>query len=146
MRFRSAVLGGRGCVEPDKTKVCVGLPRSHSQVLTVYRSNGEALLLVPEMLADSASVPNGVVWIDLLRPTHEEDAYVEKYLGIDVPTKDELKDIEPSSRLYMQDGTVYMTASLVYKADSDQPELTAILKRITKENGGVFKTIKNTDW
>jgi hypothetical protein len=29
---------------------------------------------------------------------------------------------------------------------SDQPELTAILKRIAKDNGGVFKTIKDTDW
>lgn len=95
-------------------------------MLTVYRSNGEALLLAPEMLTDSTALPSGIVWIDLLRPTHEEDAFVEKLLGIDVPTKDELKDIEPSSRLYMENGTVYMTASIVYKADSDQPELTDV--------------------
>lgn len=95
-------------------------------MITVYRSNGEALLLAPDMLADCASVPPGFVWIDLLRPTHEEDAFVEKLLGIDVPTKDELKDIEPSSRLYLQDGAVYMTASLVFKADSDQPELSDV--------------------
>ena len=95
-------------------------------MITVYRSNGEAQLLSPEMLADSVSVPAGVVWVDLLSPTHEEDAFVEKLLGIDVPTRDELKDIEPSSRLYTENGTVYMTASIVYKADTDQPELTDV--------------------
>ncbi len=95
-------------------------------MITVYRSNGEALLLTPEMMADAASVPPGVVWVDLLSPTHEEDAFVEKLVGIDVPTRDELKDIEPSSRLYTQDDAVYMTASLVYKADSEQPQLTDV--------------------
>lgn len=95
-------------------------------MITVYRSSGEAVLLSPEMLADSVSVPADVVWVDLLSPTHEEDAFVEKILDIDVPTRDELKDIEPSSRLYTENGTVYMTASVVWKADSDQPELTDI--------------------
>lgn len=95
-------------------------------MITVYRSNGEALLLAPEALADSDSLPGDVVWVDLLSPTHEEDVLVERFLQIDVPTRDELKDIEPSSRLYTENGTVYMTASLVWKAESDQPELTDV--------------------
>jgi magnesium transporter len=101
-------------------------------VITVYRSNGEALLLSPELPADLTLVPAGIVWVDLLSPTHEEDAFVERILGIDVPTRDELKDIEPSSRLYTENGTVYMTASLVWKAESDQPELTDVAFILTE--------------
>lgn len=101
-------------------------------MITVYRSNGEALLLTPDMLAESGSIPADVVWVDLMSPTHEEDSLVEKLLGIDVPTRDELKDIEPSSRLYLENGTVYMTASLVWKADSEQPELTDVAFILTE--------------
>lgn len=67
-----------------------------------------------------------IVWLDLLSPTREEELLVERYLGFEVPTRDDLKDIEPSSRLYSEDGAVFMTASLVLRANSDSPELTDV--------------------
>lgn len=41
-----------------------------------------------------------------------------------MPTRDDLKDIEPSARLYTEDDAVFMTASLVWKAETDAPVLT----------------------
>jgi magnesium transporter len=38
-------------------------------------------------------------------PTAEEDALVEQKVGISVPTRDEMQEIEPSSRLYTENGT-----------------------------------------
>ncbi len=83
------------------------------------------------MLTLSADEPVGtldgdIVWIDMLSPSKAEDAMVETLLGIDVPTREDLKDIEPSSRLYTENDAIFMTASLVWKADSELPELTDV--------------------
>nr|WP_037087736.1 magnesium transporter CorA family protein [Neorhizobium vignae] len=67
-----------------------------------------------------------IVWLDLVEPTPQEDAYVEGLLGIQVPTRDDLKDIEPSSRLYVEKDSVFMTASLVWRADGKDPQLTDV--------------------
>jgi magnesium transporter len=62
----------------------------------------------------------------MIEPSREEELYVEKVLGIEVPTRDDLKDIEPSARLYIENDAVFMTASLVWKADTDAPTLTDV--------------------
>nr|WP_245582472.1 magnesium transporter CorA family protein [Neorhizobium lilium] len=67
-----------------------------------------------------------VVWIDLLEPTSREDSYVEGLLGVPIPTREDMKDIEPSSRLYIEGGSVFMTASLVAGADGPNPGLTDV--------------------
>ncbi|MFN7163623.1 MAG: magnesium transporter CorA family protein [Hyphomonas sp.] len=59
------------------------------------------------------------VWIDLLRPTKDEEAAVERVLGIDVPTREETSEIELSSRLYTEDGTHFMTAMMLSHTDGD---------------------------
>ena len=55
------------------------------------------------------------IWIDLLNPTPEEEAQVEKALKIDVPTREEQQEIEVSSRLYQEDGAHFMTATLLFQ-------------------------------
>ncbi len=67
-----------------------------------------------------------VLWIDLIEPTPEEERVLEAQLGIDLPTREEMKDIEPSSRLYVENGVAYMTASLIWKADVNDPEITPV--------------------
>jgi magnesium transporter len=64
-----------------------------------------------------------LVWIDLLEPTAEEDAEVEKLLGIAIPTREDMQAIEVSARLYEENGTTYMTATLPALMDSDEPSL-----------------------
>lgn len=93
-------------------------------MITACRSNGETFEIKPgDALAE---LGQDIVWIDMLNPVPEEDHLVERLLGIDIPTREELKDIEPSSRLYMDGNAAVMTASLVWKADSGLPELTDV--------------------
>ena len=68
----------------------------------------------------------GVVWIDLFEPTNEEEAILEQTLGIDIPTREEMDEIEISSRLYVEDGAVFMTATLPANMDSDEPILAPV--------------------
>jgi Mg2+ and Co2+ transporter CorA len=51
--------------------------------------------------------------IDLLEPTVEEELKVERDLGIDVPTREEMREIETSNRLYEEGDALYMTATVV---------------------------------
>lgn len=52
------------------------------------------------------------MWIDLLTPTREEETDLEKLLGIQLPTREDMEEIEISSRLYEEDGGVFMTVQL----------------------------------
>lgn len=76
--------------------------------------------------ADLAALPESAVWIDLMKPTPEEDRAVERLAGIDVPTRDEMQEIEISSRLYIENGARYMTATLMCQSDTDMPKTTPV--------------------
>lgn len=106
-------------------------------MITAYRDNGEAVVI--SAVKPPASLPSDIVWIDMLRPDKAEDFLVESFLGIEVPTREDMKDIEPSSRLYTAKDAVFMTASLVCKADSGRPELTDVAFVLTR---GMLVTVR----
>jgi magnesium transporter len=72
------------------------------------------------------AAPNGLLWVDLLEPSTEEDRFVSSLLGVEIPTREEMQEIEVSSRLYQQDGALFMTASVLSAADSENPQSTAM--------------------
>ncbi|HXV41313.1 MAG TPA: magnesium transporter CorA family protein [Steroidobacteraceae bacterium] len=73
-----------------------------------------------------ADIPEACVWVDLLEPTLAEERSVERLLAIDVPSREEMREIETSNRLYEENGTLYMTATVITKIDTDRPESAAI--------------------
>jgi magnesium transporter len=75
---------------------------------------------------DLAALPEAAVWIDLVKPTTEEDKAVERLAGIAVPTREDMQEIEISSRLYIENGARYMTATLMCHSDTDMPRTTAV--------------------
>ena len=82
--------------------------------------------LVSAELEPDADLPTDAQWIDLREPTPEEEQLVEKTLSIDVPTREEMREIEASNRFYEENGGLYMTATLVTKLDTDLPERTQV--------------------
>ena len=66
------------------------------------------------------------IWIDLLNPSLEEEKLVETTLGIELPTKKEMQEIEFSSRLYKSNNSLFMTVTMVAKSDSPQPKSDAV--------------------
>ncbi|HEX5796386.1 MAG TPA: magnesium transporter CorA family protein [Geminicoccaceae bacterium] len=71
-------------------------------------------------------LPARTLWLDLYEPSETEEDAVERALGIDVPTREEMKEIEASSRLYREDSALFMTATVVAHAESETPESTAV--------------------
>jgi len=60
-------------------------------------------------------------WIDLEEPTKEEEKLAETFVGHEIPTRDDLAEIEPSSRLYEQNGALYLTLSTLTGVQEGQP-------------------------
>ena len=84
-------------------------------------------------IAADTDPPADALWIDLLEPTAEEELRVERVLGIDVPTREEMREIETSNRLYEESGVLYMTATVVTKIDTDRPESSQITFILTPD-------------
>jgi magnesium transporter len=78
-------------------------------------------------------IPDGATWIDLEEPTREEEALVERCVGLNVPTEAEMGEIEPSSRLYERDGALYMTVSVLRGVEDGSPASTPITFVLTKD-------------
>jgi magnesium transporter len=92
-------------------------------MLSVYVLHGTSL----ERVTTESDVPppEATVWIDLVSPTLQEDKLVEGMLGIAVPTREEMQEIEVSSRLYVEQGARYMTATLMCHSDT-APKTTPV--------------------
>lgn len=60
-------------------------------------------------------------WIDLHDPTPEEKALVERVTGLTIASEADLNEIETSSRLAVENGTLYLSMPLVTNIDHGTP-------------------------
>jgi magnesium transporter len=68
----------------------------------------------------------GAVWIDLLNPTPVEERAVQEALRLEIPTREEMQEIESSSRLYKEDDALFLTAPFLYGVENGEFASTAI--------------------
>src|SRR4051812_23129948 len=68
-------------------------------------------------------IPPTAIWLDLFEPTADERSRVEKVLGIQLPSREEMQEIEPSSRLYNEIDASYMTVTIMSQADTPFPKV-----------------------
>ncbi|MBK1656964.1 magnesium/cobalt transporter CorA [Paracraurococcus ruber] len=66
------------------------------------------------------------VWIDLLTPTPAEERAVQEALRLEIPTREEMQEIESSSRLYKEDDVLFLTAPFLYGVEGGEMGSTAI--------------------
>jgi magnesium transporter len=78
-----------------------------------------------EIDLSATALPQGIVWVDLMTPSQEEAAFIERVTGLHVPTREELSEIETSSRLRTDKGVLYLSMPAVYRLDG-QPLATPL--------------------
>src|SRR3989304_6303223 len=93
-------------------------------MLSVYVPRGTTLQRIP--IDPGQTLPEAAVWIDLVTPTVQEDKLVEQLIGLAVPTREEMQEIEVSSRPYVETGARYMTATLMCQSDTATPKITPV--------------------
>jgi magnesium transporter len=88
------------------------------------RHNGRPIAI--DASQATAALPPDAVWIDLDHPTAEEERLVESELDIDIPTREEMQEIEDTSRLYHEKNALFMTVSVISRFESDKPEISPV--------------------
>ena len=88
-------------------------------MLTVYVADRNMLKPADTV---SSGLPAAPLWIDLLHPTMAEVRQVETALSLELPSQEEMQEIEVSSRLYKENDALFMTATLLAKTTTDMPE------------------------
>ncbi|MBR0956391.1 magnesium transporter CorA family protein [Bradyrhizobium japonicum] len=73
-----------------------------------------------------AEMPSEIIWADLLNATDEEKQFVERLLGIRVPSEESLSEIEASSRLIFDHGTLYLSSPAVRHSEDNEAEITPV--------------------
>lgn len=63
------------------------------------------------------------LWIDLEAPTEAEEDAVEAALGIDIPTHEDMQEIEVSSRIYREGGVLFLTAQVIASPEAREAEI-----------------------
>ncbi|MER8519990.1 magnesium/cobalt transporter CorA [Mesorhizobium sp. M0644] len=91
-------------------------------MIKAFVVDNDRLRLVDDLLQNSDTV----VWVDLFNPTKEEETTIETWLGIAVPTREEMEEIEISSRLYVEDGAYFMTAILPAQTEVNDPLMSPV--------------------
>lgn len=94
----------------------------------------EALLKNPKVLKKA-------IWVDLLNPTDEEELFVETQLGLEILTKEEMHEIEESSRLFETNGAIYMSCWLI-AFDDEIPGNKSVSFVMTRKH---FVSIRHSD-
>ncbi len=79
-----------------------------------------------ERWREGDAIPDDTVWIDMNHPSRAAELAVEKLLGVEIPTREEMRAIEVSERLYQENGIYFMTATLMTKMDTNEPEAHAV--------------------
>ncbi|MBX3479487.1 MAG: magnesium transporter CorA family protein [Caulobacter sp.] len=77
-------------------------------------------------IGDDWTLPDEVVWIDLINPDREEERVIEAQLGLDLPTREDMAEIEASSRLYREGPATFMTVEIITGLASETPRLEPV--------------------
>ncbi len=78
------------------------------------------------------TLPADGLWIDLVEPTPDEDKAVERALGLSIPTRAEMAELEASSRLYRENGATYVTADIIRNGDDEIPSIDPVTFVLTE--------------
>jgi magnesium transporter len=81
---------------------------------------------VPILVIPPDSDLSAAVWIDLLQPTAEEAARVQKATGLRVPTEDQVSEIESTSRLAFENHAYYVSTPLIASLPDGSHELAPV--------------------
>ncbi len=73
------------------------------------------LNVFPSNEAPDARTPP--IWVDLYNPSAAEQTYVEELIGVDVPSREHLSEIESSSRLRVRGDSLSMSMPMTTRGD-----------------------------
>jgi magnesium transporter len=111
-------------------------------VLHVYVNEDGRLAWARGAEIDNAPLPETSAWLDLVDPSPDEIRRVEALIGISLPTREQMAEIEDSSRLRQLPGALHLTVMALIWADTDAPRIIPVSFLLA---GGRLVTIHHID-
>jgi magnesium transporter len=101
-------------------------------MLTAWLPTDKGLSPTP-LAGDPARLIAEAVWIDAFDITPEEEKQLEIFCGLEVPTRDEMQQLEVSNRLYREGDILYLSSLMLLKTETDLPESTQVTFILTRQ-------------
>jgi magnesium transporter len=79
-----------------------------------------------QTLEPGSHLTSDAVWFDLVNPTEGERDAAEKLTGLRVPSRDDVAEIQSSSRLYAEDGVMYFSMPYSYRGGDGRSQLVPV--------------------
>ncbi len=109
-------------------------------MITAYVRQGDRLAAFA--LEPGAPLPEGTLWLDVLRPAEAERGVLGTALGIDLPTKEDMSEIEASSRLYLEGEAAFLTTPVISRGETGRLDLGLLTFILTP---AVLVTVRHTE-
>jgi magnesium transporter len=90
-------------------------------MITAYVRFEDRLQGLP--LEPGMPIPPSTVWLDVLRPGDSEREQISAQLRVDLPTREDMSEIEASSRMYMEGDAAFLTTPVIARGGAGQPDL-----------------------
>mgnify|MGYP001401636620 CR=1 FL=1 len=104
------------------------------QAASAADGSSAAAPLDPALLARAA-------WVDLLEPTEEEELFVERELGVNIPTRERIFGLEMANRIIEEGDSIHAPAAILVGSTGDAPMLTTVYFIL---RGGVLITVRHS--
>ncbi|WP_018698597.1 magnesium transporter CorA family protein [Amorphus coralli] len=101
-------------------------------MLTYFVPDGTALAR-HDGAEHKGPLPRDAMWVDLENPTPADVARVEAMVGVSLPSRQDMEEIESSSRFYVSDDTLFLTAMLVRIVEGGQPAIAPVTFIVRKK-------------
>jgi magnesium transporter len=85
----------------------------------------EAATVACKTLETTEAIPPGAIWIDMIKPTPEEDRMVQTFVGVAAPTRSDPDYTEPPEAHYSENGVRYLHAGVPSEPD-ETPDITGV--------------------
>ncbi|WP_029011684.1 magnesium transporter CorA family protein [Niveispirillum irakense] len=109
-------------------------------MITAYIRDGDRLR--GQALAPGEALPAGTIWVDMLRPEEAERELASAHLGLDLPTKEDMSEIEISSRLYVEGEASFLTTPVIARSETGRLDLGLLTFILTPS---ILVTIRHTE-
>lgn len=93
-------------------------------MIQLYSLSGSQLTLTEPAHAEANK--DDLIWVDLHNPTIEETSFAAQLTEAEIPTREDMKEIEESNRFYTENGTQYFTIPILHLTAEDHREISPI--------------------
>lgn len=100
-------------------------------MLWIYTKTNNGLVRKIHFDIEENILPENILWMDLLHPTHDEMSYITQRYKLEIPTQEEREEIELSARYWEDSTTITINTHFLVRIQSEHNELMLINETIT---------------